>query len=521
VGGGSFAFAHFNEQANASDTSNRKKKLVILGTGWAALSLLKKMDQNLYDVTVVSPRNYFLFTPLLASTTIGTVDVRSIVEPIRTHLRGNSQFIEGKCTAVDFQNQQIEVKGDMYDTILPYDYLVIGVGAISNTFGVKGVKENCHFLKDMEHALAIRDKIMDCLEIASFPSTPVEVRKRLLNFLIVGGGPTGVELAGELSDFIHTEMKKYYPKIEGDVKITLIQSADHILNAYDRSISEYAEDRFLTSKRVDIKVNTRVLSVEPDRVECFDRTKKENSSIPYGICVWCTGIMAPPLIESIIKSIPEQTHSKVLLTDSRLRVRGVNNVWALGDCATVHHEKIFDHMKELFQMADTNGDGVLQYEEFVALMKVAAPQYPQLSEYANRVKKLFVESDLNRDNVLQYDEFMQMLKKVDSKVTTLPATAQCAAQQGKYLAGLFHTIANDTKSPSDHQHFEFKPLGTLAYVGSESAVGEVGRWRLTGFATWWLWRATTWFEQYSLRNKMLVAFDWMKTKIFGRDISRF
>ncbi len=146
------------------------------------------------------------------------------------------------------------------------------------------------------------------------------------------------------------------------------------------------------------------------------------------------------IIAAIIQQIPEQTHSKVLLTDEHLRVKGVENVWAMGDCATIHQSMVTDHMMDLFTRFDTNGDQELSLEEFQAMMAFAIPKYSQLAEYARRVNTLFEEADtskrttglmsIDKDDMLQLSEFKEMVKKVDSKVTTLPATAQCASQQG-------------------------------------------------------------------------------------------
>lgn len=162
----------------------RKKKVIILGTGWAGMSFLKSLDSTLYDVLVVSPRNYFVFTPLLPGVTSGTVEARSITEPIRRIIRQRHvQFHEAECMKIDAKNKKIickdvsnvQLKGkEAFE--LQYDYLVVGVGALSNTFGTKGVKEYCHLLKEIEDAERIRESIVDCFETASLPHISVEDR---------------------------------------------------------------------------------------------------------------------------------------------------------------------------------------------------------------------------------------------------------------------------------------------------------------------------------------------------------
>jgi len=131
--------------------AHRRKRLIILGTGWAGYSLLKHINKKLFDVVVVSPRNHFLFTPLLASTTVGTLEFRSIIEPIRNHgFRDERHFHLSRAVGLDMQRRIISCQSQLDSTRqynLSYDRLVIAVGALSNTFGVPGVEKHAFFLK--------------------------------------------------------------------------------------------------------------------------------------------------------------------------------------------------------------------------------------------------------------------------------------------------------------------------------------------------------------------------------------
>jgi hypothetical protein len=169
---------------STSPSGSTKKKVVILGTGWGGISFLKSLDPSKYDVRVVSPRNYFVFTPLLPSVTSGTVEARSITEPIRRIIRKKDvKFLEAECTKIDAANKKVvcrdassfSCKGKE-EFELDYDYLVVAVGATSNTFGTKGVKEHCLFLKEIEDAEKIRGRIVDCFETASLPHLTAEDR---------------------------------------------------------------------------------------------------------------------------------------------------------------------------------------------------------------------------------------------------------------------------------------------------------------------------------------------------------
>jgi NADH:ubiquinone reductase (non-electrogenic) len=173
-----------------------KRRLIVLGSGFAGFSLVKSVDTASYDVAIVSPRNHFLFTPLLPSTTVGTIEFRSIIEPIRGARKG-IEYYQASCTSVDPQRNVIGCRHavDEREFSLPYDVLVIAVGAENNTYGIPGVAEHALFLRELADARAIRQRIIECFERASIPEMEESERSSLLRFLVVGGGPTGVEFA--------------------------------------------------------------------------------------------------------------------------------------------------------------------------------------------------------------------------------------------------------------------------------------------------------------------------------------
>jgi len=247
-----------------------KKKVVILGTGWGALSVINHLTPDQFDVTVVSPRNFFLFTPLLPSVTVGTVESRSIVEPFRKlmnkhHNSKNMHFLEAECIDVDSDQKRVHCKdksgivGEVSSFHLDYDILVVAVGATTNTFRTPGVVENCHFLKEIEDAQKIRNVIIDLVETASIPGQLESEQKRLLHFVVVGGGPTGVEFAAEVRDFLREDVAKIYPGISDHIQVTLVQSQDHILNNYDQQISQYTEERFKMDT-INVVTNARYIN---------------------------------------------------------------------------------------------------------------------------------------------------------------------------------------------------------------------------------------------------------------------
>jgi NADH:ubiquinone reductase (non-electrogenic) len=303
-------------------------RLVVLGSGFAAFSLLRNVDYRRYDITVVSPRNHFLFSPLLPSTTVGTIEFRSIIEPIRSLMnRGHISFYQGVCTAIDPDTQTITGEGvfDNEPFLLNYHRLVISVGAINKTFGVPGVAEHGLFLKELADARAIRQRIIECLERASMPLTDEVERNRLLHFVVVGGGPTGVEFAAELHDFLEQDLRQWFPEQSRQVQITILEASTTLLNSFDASLSAYTMKRFKREK-IDVRTGAVVTKVEAGRI-----TLSDHSVVEFGLMVWSTGIGATPLVQQL--PFPKDRAQR-LQTDEEFSVTPNRTVFAIGDCAT-------------------------------------------------------------------------------------------------------------------------------------------------------------------------------------------
>jgi len=382
------------------------------------------------------------------------------------------------------------------------------------------VVDNCLFLKEISDAMAIRNKMLDCLELASLPTTTEDEKKRLLHFVVVGGGPTGVEAAAELRDFVQSNVSKWFPKLEPYVSISLVELMDHILSTYDDKISAYTASHFKKTN-IEILTNSRVVAVEPNQVLIQRTDTKEKQSIPYGLCIWSTGIGTSPLVNKIREKLPQdiQTNRRALLTDQYLRVKGAPDIYALGDCATIAQEAMITKITDLFKEADLNKDNRLQIEELRGLFDKYKKIYPQIQLYGRKVEEIFHEADTTKTGSLSMEQFEALLRKIDAKMKQLPATAQVASQEGKYLGKLLNKTAKGEVEVD--AGFRYKHLGSFAYIGSENAVAEFAEGVvLEGFGAWWLWRSVYLSKQYSLRNKLYVGINWLKTWIFGRDITR-
>lgn len=219
------------------------------------------------------------------------------MEPIRRYCRRSdaeeAQFIEVEATKIDSANNTVHcvdtspVQGAVREFDLKYDHLIVAVGADSATFGIPGVKEHGIFLKSHEDATRIRNRVMDCMETASIPNQPESEIDRLLHFVVVGGGPAGVEYAADLHDFLERDLKRTFPELKEKVKITLIEALPHILSMFDAAIIEKVEKKFQSTPGLEVLLRSAVTSVEPNvvKVKAADGTVQE---VPYVCIVFVT-----------------------------------------------------------------------------------------------------------------------------------------------------------------------------------------------------------------------------------------
>ncbi|KYQ93787.1 calcium-binding EF-hand domain-containing protein [Tieghemostelium lacteum] len=514
---------------------NSRERIIVLGTGWASLALIKNLDLTKYEIIVISPRNHFIFTPMLTTSTVGSVETRSIIEPIRRVLlrltKQDTMFIEALCTEIDYKQNEIiikEVTGQKQVRI-PYDKLVIGVGCVPNSFGTKGVEENCVFIKEATDAQKIRDRIMTCFEKANFPGLSEEEIRKQLNCVVVGGGPSGVELSGEIYDLFQEDLKKMFPKLIPYSKITMVQSANHLLNTFDSKIIEFTEKQF-NRDGIETLMNSRVIEVKKDAIVVLKKGDTKPYEIPFGMCVWATGVGPSQLTKTFCETVPEQQHNRAISVDPTLKVIGIpnNNIYAIGDCSTISQDILLKKILTFFKEADTNNDNQLSLEELRTLFIHHSNEYPQMKSYLKGLDVFFHEFDINGDNQLQFNEFKNLMTKVDANLTTLPATAQCANQEGIYLAHQLNKLPNSNDSNKteasksvDIEPFKYKHAGSFAYIGHKNAVADIpNTFSGGGYSTWWVWNAVYLNNQFSWRNRFLVTMDRVKSTLFGRDISR-
>ncbi|KAF9526941.1 hypothetical protein CPB83DRAFT_769273 [Crepidotus variabilis] len=514
-----------------------KPKLVIIGAGWGAMGIIGRLSPGDYHVTVIATDTYTTFTPLLPSAAVGTVSLRSLIEPIRkvvARLRGH--FVLGKAVDIIMSDRLVEVQtrnadGSTSNIYIPYDKVIIAVGSSSSTHGVPGL-ENCFQLKTISDAQAMRRRILDNFETASLPTTTPEERKRLLSFVVCGGGPTGVEAAAEIYDFCQEDIMNYFPKIcREEVSIHLIQSREHILNTYSEAISTFAEEKFKRDE-VNLVTSARVAGVTPTEVIYTHKNaegKTEQHSIPSNFVLWSTGIAMNPFTERVSSLLPNQVHKKAIEVDSHLRVIGApkGEVYAIGDCATIE-TSLLGHFLDLVDECDKDKNGKIDFGEWEDMVVKIKQRIPMAEDHLSKVKEVFQLYDSDADNSLDLNELLQLLTEIGNRITSLPATAQVASQQGKYLGKKLHKLARHTTQgevmatfdEKVSKPFKYMHLGSLAYIGN-AAVFDFGQYSfMGGLVAMYAWRSIYWNEQVSLRTRALLMIDWIVRGIWGRDLSR-
>ena len=499
--------------------------MIVVGTGWGGFSFFSALNPTgLKSLTIISPRNYFLFTPLLPSVTTGTTEPRSIMEPVRSFVERKRRkypsvdisFLEMEVKDMDLNGKQAICEPAVSHPLalksvsLPYDLMVLAPGAKSNNFGTPGVDEYCQYLKEIPQARKIRNTILDAFEAASL-CQDAQDRSKLLHFVVVGGGPTGVEFASELTDFIKEDLNRAYPSLTSQAKVTIIQAGDLLLNTYDRAISEFAEENF---KRISINIrkNTAVIEVLADSVVVENKSTKTREHIPYGVCVWAAGIAPRAITGTVIQRIGnEKQGGRLVKTDGFMKVQGADGVYAIGDCSMIETPDLTKNAEMLFQEADINRDGSVSKTEAEGMVSKLLAKYP-LIDHSGAMAALD-DTVATTKGGFDKETWKLFLKKVTSNFKSAPATAQVAQQQGEYLADLF---AGKTSEP-----WKRVDRGIMSYVGGSKAVMQTGfTGAVTGSATFSLWRGAYASKLFSWRCKHYVVWDWMKKVMYGRDISR-
>lgn len=514
-------------QAHQHDEPDDRQRVVILGSGWGGYTLSRHLSPAVYSPLVISPRSYFVFTPLLTDAASGSLDFSHIVEPVRDPKR-TVDYVQAAALSVDFDKKTILCestvvksgvtesprsgvsgrsgfndegpsatgrpweKGERFE--ISYDKLIIAVGSVSRTFDTPGVRENAMFFRDIGDARRVRRRVRECFELAVQPTTSPERQKDLLHFAIVGAGATGTELAASLRDFMNQDLIKLYPSVSGLPRITLYDVSPTVLPMFDAKLAKYAMDKMKT-EGIDIKTSHHVESLRwgppgeegphpMDPKNCLTLKTKEEGEEGVGMCVWATGNEMNNFVKNHLNEL------------KALPAASVASEQAGGAFAP-------ESTGSKWSIKKSSKTGSLLVEDRFRVQLV---------------------SDEGKTAVLQ--DVFAIGDSATPEAGALPATAQVTYQEAVWLAKRLNRRDFDTVPP-----FSFRNLGVMAYIGDSNALVETpdgdgnGAWflpkKLKGRTAWLVWKSAYLTMSMSWRNKLRVGFRWMLNRLFGRDISRY
>jgi NADH dehydrogenase len=407
---------------------SREKKaphqVVIVGGGFGGLYAAKALANANVDVTLIDKRNFHLFQPLLYQVATGTLSPADISAPLRSVFSKskNTKVLLGEVNVIDPKTQQV-ILGD---EIIPYDTLVIATGANHSYFGKDNWKEFAPGLKTVEDAIEMRRRIFSAFEAAEKETDP-EKRRAFLTFVIVGGGPTGVELAGAIAELAYQTLKEDFRNIDtSEARILLLQGGDRILPHIAPVLSKAAAES-LAKLGVVIHTQTRVTNIE-DEIVTF-KQGDELTNIASKTILWAAGVQGSALGKVLAERTDvECDFSGRVIVEPDLTIKGYKNIFVIGDLANFSHQ---------------NGK-------------------------------------------------------------PLPGVAPVAKQQGEYVGKLIQLRLQRHTLPE----FHYTDVGSLAMIGQNLAVVDLGFIKLTGFLAWVFWLVIHIYFLIEFDTKLVVVIQW-------------
>ena len=318
-----------------------KKKIVILGSGFAAVECARQLEAEFgkdpgIELVMIGEDNFLLFTPMLPQVASGMIETRHIVFPIRTICK-KTKFYEGRIKNIDPYGKLVTIwgTGDKRSISIHYDFLVVALGSETNFFGMADVEKNAYTMKTLNDAVMLRNRVIDMFEQAENETNPI-LRKSFLNFVVVGGGFAGIETAGELMDLL-LDARKYYPTIhKEDLKVIVLEAMREILPGFNKKLADFAKKK-LIERGIDIQLKKAVTSFDGNEVtiKTLDETPKDSidqsevESIITKTLIWTAGVTP---VNTIKRSMFKTEKGKLLVNDF-LEVQKFPGVFAIGDCA--------------------------------------------------------------------------------------------------------------------------------------------------------------------------------------------
>lgn len=306
-----------------------ENKVLVVGGGFGGFTVAKEIcdrtrDREDVGVIVIAKDNFFTFWPMVAGIVSSDIDSRNVAQPLRRALiTAGASFRRSTLNKIDPENQRITVDGGVE---FPYDHLVLALGGLPNFFGIPGVEEHSLTMRGIEDAERIRNRVIERFEEVSLMKG--EIPESKLTFVVIGGGPTGVETAAELYNLVHDALGPDYPNIDPyRVRIFLLEGMDHILAALDPALRRAAQAR-LINQRIEVRTGAMAEEITEDCVKL-----KGGDSIATENVIWTAG-NRPNLSLDDLGGLPVDERDGINV-DEYLRVQGYPNIWAIGDCAAV------------------------------------------------------------------------------------------------------------------------------------------------------------------------------------------
>jgi NADH dehydrogenase len=309
------------------------RRLLILGGGFAGLDVARaigrsRVAREYWDTLLIDKENFFQFNPLLPAVAVGAVETRHIVYPLRSMARHRHiRFHKNKAIAIDLARRQVRLHNDLVE---PFDALVIAIGSVTHDYGVPGVAEHTLPFKTIVDAMTLRARVVELFEMAEQAGT-VEQRRRLLSFVVVGGGVTGVEVAAEIMEMAKETLLPRYGSLQrSDLSVTVIESGDRVVNTARPAHSAYVRS-FLERRGVSVRLGAAAARVTAKRVHLTNGETIEGFTI-----LWTAGVRPPDVVRELA-GVAHASDGRIRV-DDQLRAldpdgRPIEDVCVAGDCA--------------------------------------------------------------------------------------------------------------------------------------------------------------------------------------------
>lgn len=431
---------------------NKPLHIVVLGAGFGGLMFCKHFRHPNARITLVDRTNHHLFQPLLYQVAACGLSAPEIAQPIRGILSHRADITVLFNQALDFDLAKKRVlleKGE-----LEYDYLVLALGGQTGYFGHPEWEQFAPGLKTLDDALRIRSQILLAFEQAENETDPAE-RERLLTIVVVGGGPTGVELAGSFAELARTVLNKDFRRIDPTkARIILIEGSPTVLSHLPPDLSASAQ-RQLQALGVQIRNNIHVKNIRAGEVELAN-----GDVIRAGNTIWAAGVSATPLTKKLDVELDKAGRVKV---NPDLSLQGHPEIFAIGDMALVLQE---------------NGKPV----------PGVSPAAMQMGKHVAKI----IESEIESGDALTQDR--------SRKATLTPSDEERAGVRGK--------SENGGATAASRPAFKYWDKGTMATIGRSAAVAWIGRFKFSGYPAWLAWLFIHLIFLIGFRNRLAVLFQW-------------